>query len=149
MVRKALKTVFLSAAILLMACVSGCTMYMAAAFKYPRAEGADDGGSQAVNPAGVSSSAAEVTLAWDPPPSAIASYKLFFRIHDTAGWYSLVEGVAADPAPEYTVQHSALGSGIFDFGVVAVNTESAESSMHVSLQTTAEPETGWYLVWGD
>ena len=82
-------------------------------------------------------------------PTVEERAKLFFRIHDTAGWYSLVEGVAADPAPEYTVQHSALGSGIFDFGVVAVNAESAESSMHVSLQTTAEPETGWYLVWGD
>ncbi len=42
-----------------------------------------------------------------------------------------------------------IGSGMFDFGVTAKDAEENESSMHMSLQTTAQPDTGWFLVWED
>jgi hypothetical protein len=150
MVRKVLNTAFLSVLAVLLLYLSSCTMYMAAAFKYPAVEGVSGGeGSLATDPQGVSTSATEVTLAWDPPSSSVATYKLFFRIHDTSTWYSLADNLLAHPAPQYTVQHSAVDNGIFDFGVVAVNAESTESSMHMSVETTAQPETGWFLVWED
>ena len=43
-------------------------------------------------------SGAQVTLAWDAPPSAVAAYELFFRIHDTADWYTLADDLPAAPA---------------------------------------------------
>ena len=130
---------------------SGCTMYMAAAFQNSKASGGvqEEEGSLATDPQGVSTSAGEVTLAWDPPPSAVASYRVLFRIHDTTDWYSLTDELPAEPVPQLTVQHGDVGSGIFDFGVIAVNAESAESALHMSLETTAQPDTGWYLVWED
>ena len=151
MVRNALKAAGLSVVAVLLLYLSSCTMYMAAAFKFSEAEGVEGGeeGSLATDPQGVSTSATEVTLAWDPPLSSVATYKLFFRIHDTSTWYSLADDLPADPAPQYTVQHSAVDNGIFDFGVVAVSAESAESRMHMSVETTAQPDTGWFLVWED
>ncbi len=134
---------------------SGCTMYMAAAFKNSKAEGdleeeeEEEEGSPAADPRQVAISGTEVTLAWDPPPSDVAVYRVLFRIHDTTSWYSLTDDLPAGPSPQYTVLHSAVDNGIFDFGVIAVNAEDAESSMHYSLQTTAQPNTGWYLVWED
>ena len=147
MVRKLSKAAFLPVLALLLCCLVGCPMYTAVAFKYAKA-GEDTGGEESLgdDPAGVASTAAAITLAWDPPPSPVQTYKLFFRIHDTSTWYSLLPDVTAGPSPEYTVQHTDVNSGIFDFGVKAVN-EDAESNMHISVETTAQPDTGWYLVW--
>jgi hypothetical protein len=151
MIGKVSKIAVLSVLVVLLIYLSGCTMYMAVAFKHSQAEGVGDGDGASLSddPLGVTTSAAEVTLAWDPPPSSVATYKVFFRIHDTSTWYSLTDSLTADPAPQYTVQHSDVDNGIFDFGVVAVNAESAASSMHMSVETTAQPDTGWFLVWED
>jgi len=147
MVRKLILAVFMPVLVVLLSCLVGCPMYTAVAFKYAQAGGdPGGGGSVAEDPAGVTSTAAAITLAWDPPPSPVQTYKLFFRIHDTSTWYSLLPDVTAGPSPEYTVQHDDVKSGIFDFGVKAVN-EDAESNMHISVETTAQPDTGWYLVW--
>ena len=128
-------------------CLSGCPMYTMVAFKHDKAADQPGGGSLGDYPSEVKSVSTEITLAWDPPPTPIQSYELFFRIHDAADWYSLAAGLPDDPEPEYTVQHAAVGNGIFDFGVKAVNAEAVESSMHQSLETSAQPDTGWYLVW--
>jgi len=151
MAGKSVKILLLSLLAGLLLYLAGCTMYMAVAFRYSTAEVAGGGGEEhgATDPQEVSSTAAEVTLAWDPPPSSIAAYRVLFRIHDCSSWYSLDDDLAAEPAPEFTVQHTAVGSGIFDFGVIAVDAEDAESAMHLSLETTAQPDTGWYLVWED
>ena len=150
MVRKLRKAAFLPVLAILLLYLCGCPMYTAVAFKYAKA-GEDPGGGGSVgdDPAGISSTAASITLAWDPPPSPVQTYKLFFRIHDTSTWFSLPPDVTAGPSPEFTVQHDAVKSGIFDFGVKAVNAEAAESNMHTSVETTAQPDTGWYLVWED
>ena len=88
----------------------------------------------------------EVTLAWDPPPSSVASYKLFYRNHGAVSWTFLAEVPAADTS-QFTLTHSGFGNGDFDFGVVAVSAAAAESAMHTSLDPTAYPDSGWYLRW--
>ena len=88
----------------------------------------------------------EVTLAWDPPPSDIASYKIFYRSHETGSWI-LFDETSADDDPEYTLYYGDFGNVVYDFGVVAVNAETAESDMHTCLDDTAQPESGWYLSW--
>jgi hypothetical protein len=90
--------------------------------------------------------AEEVTLAWDPPPSDIAIYKIFYRSHESGTWM-LFDEIPADDDPEYTLYHGDLGNGEYDFGVVAVDAETEESAMHTSLDDTAQPESGWYLSW--
>ena len=88
----------------------------------------------------------EVTLAWDAPPSEIATYKIFYRNHGPGGWV-LFDEIPADDDPEYTLFHGDFGDGDYDFGVVAVDTETEESAMHTCLDDTAQPESGWYLSW--
>ena len=88
----------------------------------------------------------EVTLAWDPPPSEIAAYKIFYRSHESGTWI-LFDEIPADDDPEYTLFHMDFGDGDYDFGVVAVDPEAEESAMHTSLDDTAQPESGWYLSW--
>jgi hypothetical protein len=150
MAGKGAKVVLLSLLVGMHFCLAGCTLYMAAAFKHPKAEGSvEDEGNLAAVPQQVSSSATEVTLAWDPPASTISIYRVFFRIHETDSWYSLIDDLSAGASPEYAVQHGDVGSGIFDFGVIAVNAQDEESQLHHSLQNTAQPDSGWYLVWQD
>ena len=88
----------------------------------------------------------EVILAWDPPYSEIAGYKVFYRSHGSATWILLGE-IPADDDPEYILFHRDFGNGDYDFGVVALNEETAESAMHTSLDHTAQPDSGWYLSW--
>ena len=88
----------------------------------------------------------EVTLAWDAPPSEIATYKIFYRNHGSGGWV-LFDEIPADDDPEYTLFHGDFGNGEYDFGVVAVDAETEESAMHTSLDESAQPESGWYLSW--
>lgn len=148
MVRRTITTALAFLFALFLLYLSGCPMYTAVAFKYAKMEGnSNEGAAIGDEPTAVSSSAAAITLAWDPPPTAVATYRVFFRIHDTSTWYSLEDNLTAEPEPEYTVQHEDVNSGIFDFGVVAVNAEAVESAMHQSLENTAQPDTGWYMVW--
>ena len=88
----------------------------------------------------------EVTLAWDAPPSDIATYKIFYRSHDSGSWL-LFDEIPADADPEYTLFYDDFGNGDYDFGVVAVDVEFEESAMHTSLDDTAQPASGWYLCW--
>jgi hypothetical protein len=117
--------------------IPGCLMYAASEFM-PEQDAEDLG-----KP--TQSSAAQITLAWDPPAGSVVSYRVFFRIHGTAGWVQLAD-VPASPTPEYTVANATLGNGEFDFGVTAVYA-SQTSSMHSSLDASADPSTGWYLKW--
>jgi hypothetical protein len=88
----------------------------------------------------------ELTLAWDPPPSEITTYKIFYRSHGSGTWI-LFDEIPSDDNPEYTLFHGDFGNGEYDFGVVAVDSETEESAMHTSLDDTAQPESGWYLCW--
>ena len=115
---------------------SGCVLYALTAFKYAREGGQDLTENQETgsDPAEVLSSEAQITLAWDPPPSAVDTYKLLFRIHDTQDWY-LIEQITAEPSPQYTVLNDDLGNGMFDFGVKAVDSGSEESVLLICLSS--------------
>ena len=94
----------------------------------------------------VTVTADKIVLLWDAPASAVDHYTVYFRIHGTSDWVELAD-VPADPNPEYTIQHSTVGDGEFDFAVVAVDAADLRSSYHTSLDTTASPQTGWYVSW--
>ena len=91
----------------------------------------------------------QLTLSWNPPAtgsSSIVSYVISYRVHGTPGWTTLAT-VAAAAQPSYVVTHSAIGNGSFDFAVVALTSSGAKSTMHTSLDSTAVPNTGWFLIW--
>lgn len=94
----------------------------------------------------IRTSAERITLEWDPSASTVSSYELYFRIHGTTDWRLLGSTIAA-ARPEYTIQHSDMGNGEFDFAVAAVNGEGTRSDYHTSLDETATPDTGWYVIW--
>lgn len=119
----------------------GCSLYLLQNLEATGSTPDPDSGAEKVL-----CSTAEVTLAWDAPPSDIATYKIFYRSHETGTWI-LFDEIPADDDPEYTLFHDAFGNGDYDFGVVAVDAETEESAMHTSLDDTAQPESGWYLSW--
>ena len=131
----------------------GCPMYTAVGFKYAEAsDGEEDGQTVGTDPKDVEITEEAVTLAWDAPSPEIDFYRVLFRIHGAnppESWLVLDENLSADPSPEYTVNNADIGNGIFDFGVVAKDLDAGteESAMHSSLDTTAQPDTGWYLIW--
>ena len=96
---------------------------------------------------------AKLTLAWDPPltdflnrPTEVTSYRIYCREHGTQYWRFLGE-IPATAHPEYTVQHSQLGNGLYDFAVRAVTSLGRMSEMHTSLDSSADPVSGWYVLW--
>jgi hypothetical protein len=101
----------------------------------------------------VAISSSEITLAWDPPttafpsaPLAISKYKVFIRKHSGGDW-SLCGTVPASGNPELRLLHKDIGDGAFDFAVEAVNDARGASTLHLSLDASAEPYGGWHLVW--
>ena len=95
------------------------------------------------------SSADQITLAWDAPPS-VDTYRVYYRMHGTSTW-TLIEEIVPIPSPEYIVYHKSVGpsgldNGAYNFAVTAVSS-GEESQVHSSLDQTAIPATGWYLVW--
>ena len=141
-VSKSTRTIsFLILITTLLFCTGGCSLYLLQNLDVSGSTPDPDSGAEKVL-----SSAEEVTLAWDPPPSEIATYKIFYRSHESGTWI-LFDEIPADDNPEYTLYHGDFGNGDYDFGVVAVDTETEESAMHTSLDDTAQPETGWFLSW--
>jgi hypothetical protein len=94
----------------------------------------------------VKSDAEQFTLSWDPSSGDVAGYKVYFRIHGSTEWV-LLGNVPAGSEPEMVVLHSTLGDGEYDFAVAAVDSSGHASSLASSLDTTADPSTGWYLQW--
>jgi hypothetical protein len=95
----------------------------------------------------------ELTLAWDPPitdipnrPTEVAAYKIYCREHGTSDWRLLGE-VPASRHPEFTVEYDQLGDGFFDFAVRAITVEGRASPLHTSLDSNADPVSGWHVLW--
>lgn len=88
----------------------------------------------------------QATLQLDEPSGTIDHYTVCYRTHGSLNWIALAD-VPANPQPEYTVEHSVLGNGEFDFAVVAVDAAEQRSTYHSSLDITAEPQTGRYVLW--
>ena len=95
----------------------------------------------------------ELTLAWDPPltdipnrPTEVAAYQIYYREHGTSYWSFLGE-VPASGHPEFSVDYERIGSGVFDFAVRAITVEGRVSPLHTSLDSNADPVSGWYVLW--
>jgi hypothetical protein len=95
----------------------------------------------------------KLTLAWDPPltdipnrPTEVATYQIYCREHGTLYWRFLGE-VSASRHPEFTVDYERIGSGLFDFAVRAISVEGRASPLHTSLDSNADPVSGWYVLW--
>ena len=94
----------------------------------------------------------DFTIAWDSSDyivigsAAINSYRIYYRNHGENRWKFLDE-IANIGNCEYKIMNSVLDYGIYDFAVSSVNKEGAESDLHTSLDTTADPVTGWYINW--
>jgi hypothetical protein len=94
----------------------------------------------------VTVTSSQITLQWDPPPEAVSTYRVYSRTHGGSQWTLLGEAPAASQ-PEYTIQQTTVGKGEFDFAVVAVDLGGVSSEFHTSLDATADPTSGWYVVW--
>ena len=46
-----------------------------------------------------------------------------------------------------TIDHSDLGDGSYDFAVSSISEFGIESDLHTSLDYTAVPIGGWYILW--
>jgi len=94
-----------------------------------------------------------LTLAWDPPAGqfptgdfAAYTYRLYYRAHGSTGWLFFGE-TPARQSPTFILKYQDFGAGSYDFAVTTVNVVGAESRLHTSLDTQADPVGGWYLVW--
>ena len=96
-------------------------------------------------------SGASFTLAWDPPVASedtlpVASYRVYYRVHGLGPW-SLLAEVAATDTPEYTATGADLEAGKYEFAVSSVGANGMESDYHASVDSDADPPTGWFLTW--
>lgn len=87
-----------------------------------------------------------LTLQWDAPTSPLDHYTVYYRVHGSTDWLALAD-VPAAPQPECTILHSVVGDGEFDFAVVSMNAADMMSDYHTSLDSTAQPDGGWYVSW--
>lgn len=91
-------------------------------------------------------STTDVTLLWaDVNTITVESYKVYYKPHGDSTWI-LLDSIPSS-SPNYEISHSQIGNGIWDFGVSAVDELGNESKIHSSLEVTANPNTGWYLLW--
>jgi hypothetical protein len=94
-----------------------------------------------------------LVLAWNPPitdlpktPLEVVSYQIFYRQHGDLLWSALDE-VPASAKPRYTVKVGQLQDGLYDFAVRAVSANGHVSPLHSSLDESADPISGWFVLW--
>ncbi len=95
---------------------------------------------------------AALTLAWDPPrfmlpgSQQVSGYRVYYRVHGTLAWTQLAEVPASD-GTRFTLSHTQVGNGSFDFAVRSVDGLGEVSRLHTSSDTNASPVGGWYVIW--
>ena len=94
-----------------------------------------------------------LTLQWDPPPDdflnsphEVTSYIIYYRDYQTPSW-RVLDIIPASGKPEYTVRHEQLGDGAYVFAVQSISEDSGRSAIHTSLDASADPISGWYVLW--
>ena len=94
------------------------------------------------------SNAESIVLEWDPPQPAILvrSYRIYYRKDNSVHWI-LLDEISASENPHYTIHHSDLGNGLYEFAVKALNKFGQSSELHTSRDQNAIPMNGWYLFW--
>jgi hypothetical protein len=100
-------------------------------------------------------SAKTITLAWDPPqfqfsspPLSISSYRIYYARHGTQSW-SIIGRIPATGNPSIVLNYFDFGNGEYDFAVGAVDLRGVESALHTSLDASADPFGGWYVIWNN
>jgi len=93
-----------------------------------------------------------IQILWDPPSNSgyggnVVYYELFYRIHGDIGWKLLEREIGISDLPGLYLRHESLGNGDFDFAVRSVSDNGNKSELHSSLDSTANPSSGWYLRW--
>ncbi|NLE02999.1 MAG: hypothetical protein GX640_24275 [Fibrobacter sp.] len=93
----------------------------------------------------INSSADSVDIAWNETNDAIESfsYDLFFRKMGDSTWAS----VATTKENKYTLHHSKIGNGFFEFAVKTKTENGIESKLHTSADTSTSLPGGWFLNW--
>jgi hypothetical protein len=71
---------------------------------------------------------------------------VYYRQHGSGLWIILSE-TPASSHPQILLHHSDFGDGSYDFAVSAVNSLGQQSSLHTSLDASADPYGGWYILW--
>ena len=92
-----------------------------------------------------------LTLAWDMPargsPGGLPSmYRVFCKKYGEGVWLEVAE-VPASADPTCTLSHKTIGNGLWEFAVQAVGADASASDLHTSLDHTADPLTGWRVLW--
>jgi hypothetical protein len=89
-----------------------------------------------------------VTLNWSYDDiTVIESYNVYYKAQGESSWILLDNVPAALPLLE--ISNTQIGDGTWVFGVSALDSLGNESDIHSSLEATADPATGWYLLWVD
>ncbi len=93
------------------------------------------------------------TLAWDSGgpdipnnPNSAVQYKVYYRNHGSYYWRLLME-IENSGSSECIINDEIMDYGVYDFAVSAVSEQGNESAFHSSLDSTANPFTGWYINW--
>lgn len=94
------------------------------------------------------------TICWNiSNKDNIAAYELFYRSHTSNGieqnWIILRTNLKHSDKLEAKIFRSELkaSASVFDFAVVAIDSQGNKSDYHISTDTTASPNCGWYLYW--
>ena len=89
--------------------------------------------------------AESLIIAWEPPESSIVmGYRVYYRNRGTFDWTAL--GEAPAQSPFYVVTAAALPFGAYEFAISSLSVND-ESGLHCSMDDSAEPSFGWYVVW--
>jgi hypothetical protein len=89
-------------------------------------------------------SGSEFTLAWDDAPLDQSTFIVYVRPHGSSQWNSIAKGLASY---SLVITNGMLSYGSYEFAVSRVSAGGAESDRTTSLDTSAIPNTGWYLDW--
>lgn len=92
----------------------------------------------------VSVKATEFSIAWDYDQETAGSFTVYYRIVTSGQWLLLMAGLTA---PSFDIDDSMLEYGEYEFAVSFTPENGEESGLHTSLDTTAMPNTGWYIAW--
>ncbi len=110
-------------------------------------EDGDGGDGSVITAQMITIRAESFSLAWDAPPDAVDTYRLYYRNVEADDWNDL--GATGPDELQFEVSNGVLadGYGRYAFAVQSVTPDGSESELHSSLSPTAQPETGWYVDW--
>ncbi len=75
-----------------------------------------------------------------------SSFRIYYREHGTFKWYYLSE-IPSSNEGSFFISEEQLDYGVYDFAVSYINKEGMESELHTSLDSSANPISGWYINW--